>query len=44
MKRFKNYIVLGMAALLGTSCSDFLDVTPERCPFSVDYVADGNRC
>lgn len=29
MKRFKNYIVLGMAALLGTSCSDFLDVTPK---------------
>ena len=29
MKRFKNYIVLGMAALVGTSCSDFLDVTPK---------------
>ncbi len=29
MKHFKNYILLGMAALLGTACSDFLDVSPK---------------
>lgn len=28
MKRFKNYILLGITALCGTACSDFLDVTP----------------